>query len=645
MAIVKFISDKECQIFIDKEYVGEVTNDYILKQTLEPGGYLIEVKDEDANLLKKYNLEIKATDNQVLQDVSDGDSSLDGVIDQLKNDPSLEFHCNRASFCYNGLYGYVNKRFEVVIPAIYTVANNFKDDKAFVVREFPEGKKTTLIDEEGNMFFNRWFDYIGESEETILLGIENRIIVYSKIKYDKTAEYFNGGYDFRHQYVPVYKKEGIDELYGFIDFDGKEVAPLLFDKVWNFDDNGNAKVFFWGFYDTLDNKNFRLHDHLLYKEDKEIKTFKDLLYYYLFPFNKYGYTTSNCLCYDIEIEISNKKWIIVLYEYCLTNQSGGKETKIECDKILYVGNGCIAYRNGLTSIVKFLESNEEFSFSYNYILPVNKVSGGYISSCYYAPDKFLIRKNGKYGLINTQGEEELPVIYDSFYVIYPEYNANTNPIVFAIIQQSNTYAIANISKGNILVPFEYESIICMPYKSYYSGKIFLLHKNGKYFLYSGSTEEVVSEAFDDFIIGDTHIVRIGNKYGIVNSLGNYVLAVENDYIHHVGSNSYLAENKEQHKYAFGNFKSEEVRYFNLDSKISILYSDENDDIFLIELNGKYGCMNCYGELLEHIIYDNVEVVSKESISPATYIIRTCKDGTVNNHKVTLYSWQRKNQKQ
>ena len=170
MAIVKFVSDKTCQIFVDKEYSGEVNKDSILKLTLEPGGYLIEVKDEDAHLLKKYNLEIKATDNQVLQDVSDEESSLDAVIDQLKNDPSLEFYCNRASFCYKGLYGYVNKRFEVVVPAIYTIANKFKDDKAFVVREFPEGKKTTLIDEEGNMFFNRWFDYIGESDETLLFG-------------------------------------------------------------------------------------------------------------------------------------------------------------------------------------------------------------------------------------------------------------------------------------------------------------------------------------------------------------------------------------------------------------------------------------------------------------------------------------------
>lgn len=70
MAIVKFISDLDCHIFIDKENVGKVTVDSLLKVVLEIGGYLIEVKDDEGRILKKYNLEIKPTDNKVLQDVS-----------------------------------------------------------------------------------------------------------------------------------------------------------------------------------------------------------------------------------------------------------------------------------------------------------------------------------------------------------------------------------------------------------------------------------------------------------------------------------------------------------------------------------------------------------------------------------------------
>lgn len=135
---------------------------------------------------------------------------------------------DRAKFCLDGKYGYVNKKFEVVIPAIYTIANDFVNDKAFVVRDFPEGRKTTMIDENGNIFFNRWFDYIGEGDSNIVLEIDDRIIIYSKTKFEKIAEYYNGGYDHEDDYVPVFKIDGKDKFYGFIDSSGNITVPLIF---------------------------------------------------------------------------------------------------------------------------------------------------------------------------------------------------------------------------------------------------------------------------------------------------------------------------------------------------------------------------------------------------------------------------------
>ena len=234
MAVVKFVSDKDCQIFIDMELAGKVTSDSMLKVTLEAGGYLIQVKDEDGNLIKEYDLEIDPSDNQLLQKMDGVDNKLDDTIRNLMNDSSLVFHCDRASFSHNGLYGFVDKKLNVVIPPIYFSVNEFVDDKAFVVRDFPEGRKTTMIDSDGNMFFNRWFDFIGESDETILLGIDNRIIVYSKTKCDKITEYYNAGYDFKDSLVPVYTIDGKDKLYGYIDFSGKAVVPFIFSKIENF---------------------------------------------------------------------------------------------------------------------------------------------------------------------------------------------------------------------------------------------------------------------------------------------------------------------------------------------------------------------------------------------------------------------------
>lgn len=170
MAIVKFVSDKDYQVFIDMELVGKVASESMLKVKLEPGGYLIQIKDEEGKLIKEYDLEIKSSDNQLLQKIDGTNNKLDDIIENLKNDSSLVFHCDRASFCHNGLFGFVDKKLNVVISPIYYSVNEFVDNKAFVVRDFPEGRKTTMIDSDGNMFFNRWYDYIGESDDTIFDG-------------------------------------------------------------------------------------------------------------------------------------------------------------------------------------------------------------------------------------------------------------------------------------------------------------------------------------------------------------------------------------------------------------------------------------------------------------------------------------------
>ena len=114
MVIVKFISDKDCQLFIDMELVGEVHADNLLKVTLEAGSYLVEAKNTDGKCLKKYELKINSSDNQVLQDLALEKTMLFETIEKLRNDSSLRFYNQRASFCHNGSYGYINSQYEVI---------------------------------------------------------------------------------------------------------------------------------------------------------------------------------------------------------------------------------------------------------------------------------------------------------------------------------------------------------------------------------------------------------------------------------------------------------------------------------------------------------------------------------------------------
>lgn len=422
MAIVKFISEQDCQIFIDKELIGNVTADSLLKVTLKVGGYLIEVKNSEGVILKKYNLEIKPTDNQILQDVSGASSSIDDVLNHLKNDPTLVFHCGRALFCHNGKYGYINKRFEVVIPAIYSVANDFVDNKAFVVRDFPDGRKTTMIDSDGNIFFNRWFDYIGESDETILLGIDNRIIVYSKTRCDKIAEYYNAGYNHKESLVPVYKKVGEYNFYGFIDYSGKEAIPFIFNNVGNFDEKGETGVNFLG-------KEVQISNTGYYQEGKDGCYYKKSWDGDLQRLDGIFSENMPCPCsYDTGetrwqfIPIWNSyKWIIRV-----TIKKWYQEIKSQdyyCDYVLRIEKGYVICKQADKVLVLianiYNDGIEEFTFNADDVVPVFDINENIQGDDIITSRTFIIKKDSKYGVYNTLGEELIPIKYDEIVQFKP----------------------------------------------------------------------------------------------------------------------------------------------------------------------------------------------------------------------------------
>ena len=252
MAIVKFVSDKDCQVFIDMEFAGKVAPDSILKVTLETGGYLIQIKDDDGHLIKEYDLEIKVSDNQVLQKINESNCQIEGVIRNLRNDSSLRFYHQRAIFCYNGYYGFINSQYKIAIEPIYSYAENFTNGLALVKKIFPNGEKATVIDVDGNISLDRWYDYIGGNEKTVLLKSEKIFYVLSKVDYSIVNQYLDAKYDGKGELIPVHKHIGVDDMYGYIDRTGTEVIPLIYDFADNFRTNNLATVKRFGDYNSVD---------------------------------------------------------------------------------------------------------------------------------------------------------------------------------------------------------------------------------------------------------------------------------------------------------------------------------------------------------------------------------------------------------
>ena len=608
MAIVKFVSDKDCQVFIDMELVGKVASESMLKVKLEPGGYLIQIKDEEGKLIKEYDLEIKSSDNQLLQKIDGTNNKLDDIIENLKNDSSLVFHCDRASFCHNGLFGFVDKKLNVVISPIYYSVNEFVDNKAFVVRDFPEGRKTTMIDSDGNMFFNRWYDYIGESDDTILLGVENRIIVYSKKECDKVAEYFNANYDKRASLVPVYKKVGACNYYGYINFDGKEAIPFIFNNVRNFDERGEADVVFLG-------REVKINSTGYYKEREDGHYYKTSWNGDLQGLDGIFELMPNPCCYDTG-ETSwhfspiwnDYKWIVrvITKDY---NKRVIKEANFNCDYVLRAGTGywiCKQESKILVLIANIYNDGvEDFLFDADDIEPVFDINENLQGDDIITSRTFIIKKDSKYGVYNTLGEVLIPVEYDE---IKP-----FKPYLFAV-KRNSKYAVYSTGK---LSAFEYDNVtnqFCD----------LLLEKSGKYGLWKNwSLIPPIYDSVDGH--GDRNIVSLNGKYGIIDNDAKEVLPIKYEMIIPLGDSYFKV--KMGGKWSLG-FLHHGIIYPNIFDDISFLSEHEQWlDIFLVKAKDNFGCINNKGELILPIDYDKVKLDSS-FYTPRVISILTYKDGKV-----------------
>lgn len=510
MAIVKFVADKDCLIFIDMELVGEVYTNKMLKVTLETGSYLVEAKNTDGRCFKKYKLKISPAESQVLQNLSIDDTTINDTLKELKDDSSLRFYNQRAVFCHNGYYGYINSQYKTVIEPIYSFAENFISNKAFVRRLFPNGEMAALIDIYGNICLNQWYNYIGCNDKTILLKSDKTFFVLSRENYSFIKEYYDAGYDGRSDLIPVHKEIGGDDMYGFIDQTGAEVIPFIYDFAWNFEENGFAKVKRFGvihvirrdgtlFFDLeqaikdgkeFTRKQYWLEDpneneiveiyeaQKLSKEESKIRGFGFLQYYPLKEGNQWG----------------------------LSYYDESKITLYRCDRFLYLDDAndkYLIYRKDGICIIDGPDNKKSYYDADEVIANFQIEFEGLCGHDEITINNVIIKKNKKYGIADLEGRILLPIEYD---LITPTEAINGNKSGdIGIVWKDGKCSFVWMSNGKILEPFKYEDIIV----NKANGKIwlmystFLVKENGKYGYIDFERKSILPSIYDaiDFQLG------------------------------------------------------------------------------------------------------------------------------------------------
>lgn len=483
MATVKFITDKNCQLFIDMELVGDVFVDKMLKISLEAGSYLVEGKDTNGRSIGKYKLTVNPSDTQVLENLSEKFNEIDAAICNLRNDSSLRFYHQRAIFCYNGNYGYINSQYKIAIEPIYSYAENFTNGFALVKKIFPNGEKATVIDIDGNISLDRWYDYIGGNEKTILLKSKKTFYVFSKTDYSIVNQYLDAKYDGKGELIPVHQHLGVDDMYGYIDRTGTEVIPFIYDYAGNFRLNNLATVKRFGMYDEVD-LNGNLYDSnnnkFLSKEDSLYRGFGD------YPIKEQNGWKIRINETDEEIcDHLFYYWHKVRDKYLILFRKDGvcKLISIEYDY----------WRRSLWN--PRCESKVLLSIEADAIIPVFSWDGRPTSEFLYL-NFIIVRRNWKYGIVDLEKNIILPVEYD---YIEPTDAYNSNDRTFsadiAIVWKGEKCSLFSMQEREFIVPFEFDDIVVNEYfddcGNIMDDCTFSMKKNGKYGLIANDCKTVI----------------------------------------------------------------------------------------------------------------------------------------------------------
>lgn len=572
MVIVKLLSESDCDLYIDTEFFCAVSANVIKKIELEVGSYLIEALDADGIKISNQVLNVEKSQKQIFLQLGSGATSLNNTLQKLKNKADIKFYNHRLKFKHNGKYGYIDSRFDVVVQPEYSDAEDFIKDKALVKKRFSDCEKVTIIDITGAICYSGWFDFVGEDETTMLLLRNGILTTIAKSDYSIVAKYKSTHYGIVDELIPASKSCEIDEMFGYIDKTGKEIIPFIYDSVSKFSDSGYAKVIRFGLERAVD-RNGSLY--ISYADALEDGTEATRTVYHCGPFSegsesnyeeKYIYHASKISKEEacvMDFQLINDTWAYTpvkidnmwgLKEYnpwedILLPEGAENEEAIEpsilykCDRIFYCTNGYIAYRiGGECKLLSINDLDKIYTYKYDTIFPVillyNAVSGGEYVTMEEKLSNIIVKKNGKYGLINVEGKIILPLEYDNIEMTKADVYGILG--IVGIIWKNGKCMLINLVNGKMLNESQFDEITINshPLDDLYSiGSTLLVRKDGKLGCFgllmpSGCCSdlrmsEITSIIYDDIevkceVLADgyhyTITLRIGEKVGIHESM-------------------------------------------------------------------------------------------------------------------------------
>ena len=244
---------------------------------------------------------------------------------------------------------------------------------------------------------------------------------------------------------------------------------------------------------------------------------------------------------------------------------------------------------------KVLNKNgEQVLNNYNNIKPVENTNG---KNIWYEDNMLIYEENGKYGLINFEGEKILEAEYDN---IYPLDGIEKS----IIIEKDGLKGLVNTSLGEIIIPAKYVDISSLS-KTYDDGYI-IKNSENKCGIIGADKTNILEEKYDDIkhITGNNYYVVVENgETKVIDASGQIVLNSGFDSVEEINLNNFVI------------IKDEKYGLISKDGQVLIAPEYDNiknafSNYYIVQKEGKYGIIDDSKNVVIESKYDRISYIKE-----------------------------------
>lgn len=420
----------------------------------------------------------------------------------------------------NGKMGIKNQQGQVLVPA------------SFEALGWSDGSFSVIGDVTGYRLNNRWGilnlkkKFITKAEYEQLTYASGEFIIARKKINPATTK--TGCLNLRGEIKIPFQYDGIDihglraivftlnhvkYLYGLVDLENHPILPLQFKSIYPLGtlrfavENTAGKIGLYG-EDGRAITGFTIDSISQFHKSRAV-IFQGLLQGLM---DREGHTLLEPIYHSIKIIDEEKVAVRKPHEWFLVNQNNETQLKIFADTILPTTNEKIIYNNAGKYGLLTHELEILLPAQYDHLRSLNK-------------DHYIVRKRGKSGVIRADNSITIPMIYDSIVAEEPLLRA---------FNKTTGWSLLDIHH-NIKTQKNYEWI-GTHYNYFYPVK-----NNGFWGALNEEGEEIIHCVFDSLheISTDRLVVKFKNKFGIIDSQENWVVAPQSYPLRLINDSCYL----------------------------------------------------------------------------------------------------------